>query len=156
MAEQHDTAVSALQAKIDELTNQLNGKESVISKLTVGHAFDASEFIAEELTMTPRKARVVYGDHFDIVDDAIVAYDKPRGAKDRTQFVDGRGDPLSFDEAMRKIVEADADRDHLLRSKMKTGADSKTVKGKAPESKTAELHGIEKIRAGLAKQSGAK
>ncbi len=58
----------------------------------------------------------------------MVGYDKPRGAQNRTALVDQYGNAIAFDHAMRKIVEADPEKDHLLRSKVKPGAGSSSSK----------------------------
>lgn len=97
-----------------------------ISELTVGSAFAQSQFIRDELALTPSKTRVVYGNHFEFVDGKVVAFDKPAGAANRTPLVDAQGEPLAFEAALKKIVDADPDRDQLLRSKMKQGAASTT------------------------------
>lgn len=127
--------------------------QAQIVELTVGHSFDNSGFIRDEMVLTPRKARVVYGDHFDVEDGRLVGYDKPRGTGERTKLVDGKGEPLGFEEAMRKIVEIDPDRDNLLKSKLKQGADSADKKPAVVEvalSKKPEPKGISKIEAALA------
>lgn len=153
MVEQHKAEVERVQNQVKELQDALGSKESVINKLTIGHAFDSSKFISEELTLTPSKARIVYGEHFDIVDGELVAFDKPRGAQNRTQLVDSNGDVLGFEAALKKIVDGDPDRDSIVRSKAKQGADSKTITGKKPPA-NVEVHGREKIAAALNKSSG--
>jgi len=148
MVEQHQNELKSLQERLSELENGLQTKDSVIEKLTVGHNFDNSKYIAEELTLTPNKARIVYGSHFDIEDGQVVGYDKPRGAEGRTQLIDGKGEPLGFEEALKKIIETDPDREQLIRSKAKPGAGSKTITDKAPEEKP-KLRGHERIAASL-------
>jgi len=151
-----DAHKKELQAKDDEiaaLKAQLDGSAGTIEKLTVGHSFDNSKFIAEEMTLTPRKARVVFGSHFDIEEGRVVAYDKPRGESGRAQLVDGKGDPLGFEAALKKLVETDPDADTLIRSKAKPGAGSKTVRDAAPDASSSKRSGLERISAGLTAQS---
>lgn len=155
MAEQHQSEVKSLKDQLTEFQNKLGDKDSVINKLTIGHAFDSSRFIADELTLTPAKARVIYGEYFDVVDGKIVAYDKPRGANGRTPLVDANGDSIAFNEAIKKIVDGDPDRDHLIKSKMKPGASSDNQPVKKPENKPA-LKGSAKIAAGLSEQAQKK
>jgi hypothetical protein len=151
MAEQHQKDIEAKDGEISNLQAQLTKQASVIENLTVGHAFDNSDYIRDGLTLTPAKARVIYGDHFDVQEDgSVVGYDKPRGKEGRTQFIDGAGEPLAFAEALTKLVEADPDKDHLIKSTLKKGADSKPASGKAKD--TVELKGLSRIEAGLAKQ----
>lgn len=148
MLEDHQKTVDKLNASIEELRQESLKKENIIHDLTIGNSFNQSDFIAKELVLTPTKARVVYKDHFEVQDGNVVAYDKPKSASDRAPLVDGNGDPLRFDEALRKIVESDPDKDALVRSKMKSGADSSTVNKKVAEKKK-DLSGQEKIASGL-------
>jgi hypothetical protein len=148
MNEAHEAEKSELQSRIEELESELGKRDGKLMELTVGQSFTSSKFISEELLLTPRKARVVYGDHFEIEDGKVIAYDKPKGADDRNMLVDGKGEPMGFDEALRKIVDADPDRDNLLRSKLKKGADSKTTDAKAPKNEP-DTYGVSRIQASL-------
>jgi hypothetical protein len=147
MAEEHKAEKEALQAQLDALKGESENGKKIIDNLTVGQTFAQSEFIKDELALTVNKARVVYGDHFEHVDGVVVAYDKPKGAKERTMLVDASGEPMTFDAALRKIVDLDPDRDQLLRSKAKPGANSNnSPKQRAPEQKEpVELKGRDKI-----------
>lgn len=151
MAEEHANQIQAKDAQIQERDTTITKLQAQIADLTVGQQFSQSQFIGEELTLTPAKARVVYGDHFDIVDGKVVAYDKPRGAANRTPLVDQLGNNLAFDDALRKIVEADPDKDHLIRSKVKPGAgsDSNAKADVGKKLNTEGMDSIDKISAGL-------
>jgi hypothetical protein len=154
IVEEHTKEKQTLAERVAAAEANLSKAASTISELTVGNAFAQSQFIQSELTesWTPAKVRVVYGQHFEFVDGRVIAFDKPAGAAERTPLVDSQGEPLSFEQAMRKIIDADPDRDRMLRSKMKQGAGSKT------DSKTAipdldskvELKGIDRISKALA------
>ena len=126
MAEAHKAEKEALEARNAELQALLDGQTSTIDKLTVGNAFGTSSFIADKMILTPAKTRVLYGDHFEIEDGVVVAFDKPKGAKDRTKLVNSLGAPLPFDVALEKIVDADPDKKTVMRSRQKTGAGSGT------------------------------
>lgn len=156
MNDAHAAEIASLKAQIEEMKNGLGTKDATIEKLTIGHSFDGSKFISEELTLTPRKARVIYGSHFDIEDGQVVGYDKPRGESGRTQLVDGKGDPLGFEAALQKIVDADPDRDNLIRSKMKPGANSKSAGDKAPKGEAVKLKGLDRINQALNEQTKGK
>ena len=149
MAEEHQAEKQSLAEQLEQMKSQLSEREKLIEELTIGHSFDSSGFIGEEMTLTPRKARIVYGSHFDVVDGQVVGYDKPRGEKDRTPLVDGKGDPLGFEDAIKRIVDADPDRDNLIRSKMKAGAGSKSKPDAEAPKDTQELRGLDRIAAGL-------
>lgn len=140
------------------LTEQLKVKDeeaatlrSTIAELTVGNAFGNSKFITNDLTIPANKARALYGSHFGFEDGQVVAYDKPAGAKERTMLVNGAGDPLSFEDALQKIVQSDPDYPSLAKSRIRVGANSGS-KGsdKAPEIK-ADVRGVSRIAAGLSK-----
>lgn len=124
--EELNSVRSSLEAQVQELTSQLQNASGAITELTIGRAFSDSSFVRDSLTLTPAKARVVFGSHFELKDGAVVAYDKPAGAANRTLLVDGAGAPLPFDKAIEKIVSMDSDADHLIRAKIKGGAGSKS------------------------------
>ncbi|WKZ86335.1 hypothetical protein N5B55_05115 [Ralstonia pickettii] len=151
MAEAHASETASLKEQIAQLQNVLSQREGAINELSIGSLFGQSQFINSELVLTPAKARVVYGDHFELVDGKVVGYDKPKGASGRTAIVDSMGNPVNFDEALRKIVEADPEKDALLKSKIKPGANSESGKvGKQANSqKDAPTDGVSKIAAGL-------
>jgi len=149
MAEEHGKEVNSLKSQIDALANELKSAKGQMTELSIGSQFSQSKFISEELTLTPSKARVVYGDHFDVENGQVVGYDKPRGAANRTAIVDQYGNSVGFEDALRKIVEADPDKEHLLKSKMKQGASSESKKPTGSAKNDAPQDGISKIAGGL-------
>lgn len=149
MASAHTGEKAALQAGLDEARVALDAAQATIAELTVGAAFSQSAFIKDEVALTPNKARAVYGSHFAFEDGNIVAFDKPAGSVNRTPLVDANGNALNFEAALRKLVELDPDRDEILRSKVKSGAGSKTT------SKTATFKEPENVGYGHSKISAA-
>lgn len=150
MGERHTTEKTQLQQQIEDAQRAGSSLQQQIADLTVGGSFGSSAFVRDDLTLTPAKARVIYGAHFEFKDGKVIGFDKPSGASDRTMLVSSAGDALGFDEALQKIVDADPDRDHLIRSKMKPGAGSGTnTKGVKKEVNTRELTSIERIASGL-------
>lgn len=149
MAEEHGKEVVTLQDQIKQLSEQLNNTQGTIKDLSIGTQFSQSKFIAEELTLTAAKARVIYGDFFDVEDGKVVGYDKPRGAASRTAIVDQYGNAVGFEDALKKIVDADPEKDHLLKSKMKAGAGSDSKKPAGNTKADAPTDGISRIAAGL-------
>lgn len=127
------------------------GLKQQIADLTIGSAFNSSLFVTEELTLTPVKARILYGAHFEFKDGKVVAFDKPAGAAGRAPLVDGNGEPVSFEDAITKIIKADPEHDRLMKAKGKPGAGSNTRAGARNDdsSKDKKLSGIDKIAAGL-------
>lgn len=159
MAERHTQEKTALQQEKEAEAREKAALQGQIAELTVGNSFASSKFVQEDLTLTPTKARVIYGSHFEFKDGQVVGYDKPAGAKDRTMLVSSTGEPLAFEDAMKRIIEADPDRDHLIRSKMKPGASSSTsTKGskKAESERATQLSSVERIAAGLKALAPAK
>ena len=149
MKEQNQVVLDAKDTEISDLAGKLTSRTSIIEKLTVGHSFDNSKFIGEELTLTPSKTRIIYGAHFDVEGGTVVGYDKPRGTDGRTQLVDAGGDPLAFEAAMKKIVDGDPERDSIIRSKAKAGAGS-SPSSKAPGAQGATKEkGLGRIQAAL-------
>lgn len=158
MADSHATEKTTLQSQVEAAAQANAQLQKQIADLTVGGSFSQSSFIGEDLTLPVSKARALYGSHFEFKDGAVVGFDKPAGAADRAPLVNAAGNPLSFDEALRKIVDADPDKDQLYRSKVKPGAGSTTTKAKVVE-RNENLTGIARIEQGLkniAKQSGSK
>lgn len=159
IAQERAAERKAFEERIQALEVDLASRNSTIDDLTIGQTFSASTFINEDLVLTPTKARILYGAYFDKVDGKIVGFDKPRGAKDRTMHVDASGEPMSFDAAMKKIIEADPERDSIVKAKMKPGAASRsqeTTPGSKSqqenESRKGQLFGASRIAAGLVKK----
>lgn len=150
MAEEHSKEIKTLQERIATLEGEVGKRSRVINDLTIGTQFGQSQFISGELTLTPAKARVIYGDYFDVTEDGqVVGYDKPRGAQGRTALVDQYGNAVGFDAALRKIIEADPEKDHLMKSKVKAGAGSDSKKASGEPAKEISNDSMSKIAAGL-------
>lgn len=155
MAEENKKLLDEKDKTIADLQALLGTKDGTINELTVGRSFSDSKYITDELTLTPRKTRQLYGAHFENGENGVVAYDKPKGAADRTMLVDATGTPLSFDAAIKRLVESDPDKDHLIKVKMVPGGGSATTKvnptgGK--DGKTPGLFGRDRIAAALANE----
>jgi hypothetical protein len=150
MAEEHNKEVKTLKEQVAALQTEVGKAQGLIGDLSVGAQFGQSRFVADNLVLTPAKARVIYGDYFDLDENGkVVGYDKPRKASDRTALVDSSGNPVAFDEALRRIVEADPEKDYLLKSQTKPGAGSGSHKktGNVPDGKPPSA--LDRIAAGL-------
>lgn len=152
IVEAHESEKKSLSDTIADLQAQIAARDSELDKLTIGQSFALSSFIGDELTLTPSKAKLVYGSYFERVDGKTVGYDKPAGASDRTMLVGANGEPLSFEDAMRKIVDADPEKDKLLKTKVAPGAGSSSKKvdptaGKQEPAK--KVFGVSRIELGL-------
>lgn len=153
MNQEREAERTAHESELQKLRDELKAANENIDELTVGQTFTQSSYIADELVLTPTKARALYGAHFDKVDGKLVGYDKPRGAKERTALIDASGNALSFDAAMAKIIDADPERDSLIRAKMKPGASSRSQDGtksqQENEANAGKLFGASRIAAGM-------
>jgi hypothetical protein len=157
MQEENNKKLTEAATAAEQLKAELEKSQKQINELTIGSKFGQSKFIGEDLTLTPTKARALYGSHFDYVDGKVVGYDKPRGEADRTMFVDNMGNPVDFDDAMKKIVDSDPEKEYLYKSKMAAGAGSDTkTTTKTPEKKSVALDPTSKIAAALAAQKATK
>lgn len=158
MADQHQKELVAAQDQVKAAQTQAQALQRQIHELTIGAAFSASAFLRDETLLPPAKARRAYEDYFEVTENGQVqAYDRPAGEKDRAPLVDSRGRPLPFDEAMKQIIEADPDRDHLLKSKAKTGSGQAPGGGTGTRTSTGneggrELRGVAAIAAALARK----
>lgn len=149
MAEQHDKTVKELKKVIEDQTAKQSALIGQLDELTIGASFNQSQFIKNTI-LTSSKARTVYGAHFDLVDGEVVGYDKPRGVAGRTPIVDAYGNNVSFDEALKKIVEADPEKDSIIKSQLGAGAGSGSAKpNKKKETEEVADGSISKISAGL-------
>jgi hypothetical protein len=140
-----------LEGQVKEMESAKSKLERQIERLTIGNSFGNSAFIRDKLVLSPNKVQALYGEHFDIVEGNLVAFDKPRGSEDRTRLVDGSGDPLSFESAIEKIVTSDSDFERIARSNVKPGANSNSTDDKGSE-KAADKGpkaGLDRILAGL-------
>lgn len=157
MAEEHKRDIEAREKQIAELKQKLDQNVATIDNLTLGANFANSKYINENLILTPTKARALYGSYFDLKDGQVIAYDKPAGAANRAPLIDGSGNPYDFDTAFQKIIEADPDRDTLVRSKIKEGARSRTDNLKTQDKTNGQnLFGKTRILAGLQSESAKK
>lgn len=154
MADEHAKEKLSLEEAVKAKDADLAAALAQINELTIGQAFSNSEFVKSELVMPSSKARAVYGAHFEIEAGRIVAFDKPKGSEGRTKLVDGSGEAMSFEAAMRKIIETDSDRDALLKSKIKEGAGSQTSNDDRNKGQQETgLKGLSRIAAGLTDRS---
>jgi hypothetical protein len=149
LVETHATESGLTKAELAAAREEKAKLAEKIADLTVGVAFGQSKFLAEDISYSVSKMRAFFGPHFEFDGEKVVGYDKPAGAKDRVVLMDAKGDPLDFESALSKLVDADPDADQMKKSKQKPGAGSKTeTKGKLAE-RTVEMTGRDRISAGL-------
>ena len=144
--DENDQRINDALSQVTDLNSKLETANSRLNRLSIGNSFASSSFVQNELVLTPGKVEVLYGDHFEVTESGIVAYDKPRGATNRTPLVDGRGDSMSFEAALEKIIKSDPDFERIAKSKMKPGAKSSTTDSDKSDTKVT---GQAAILAGL-------
>ena len=147
--DEYKKEMEAVRQAMSDMEEKVKRAEIINNNLTIGAGFDNSAFISKELVLTPSKARLIYGNNFEIEDGVLVAYDKPSGEKERTKLINALGKPMSFDESIKRLVEADPDRDSLIKSKLYEGAKSNSGDGKVNTEKKSNLKGIELIKSAL-------
>lgn len=151
LVDTHTSELTATKSQIEALAARESLLASKVADLTVGVAFGQSKFLAEDVSYSVAKMRSFFGPHFEFDGEKVVGYDKPAGAKDRVVLMDAKGDPLPFEAALAKLVDADPDRESMLKSKVKPGAASHTdTKSKARPGVVVELTGRDRITAALA------
>lgn len=151
MIEAHQNELAQRDERYSALENENAALKAQLVEMTVGASFSSSNFLREKVLMTPAKARVIYGSHFEVGEDgSVVGYDKPAGQKERAVLVDGEGKPLPFESAIERILRSDPEADALLRSEAKQGAGSTTKpthKVNPPKNKST----MDKLTSGLGK-----
>ena len=151
MIEAHQAELAQRDERYSALESENAALKAQLVEMTVGASFSGSAFLRDKVLMTPAKARVIYGSHFEVGEDgSVVGFDKPAGQKERAVLVDGEGKPLPFESAIERILRADPEADALLRSEAKQGAGSNskpTHKVNQPKSKST----MDKLTSGLGK-----
>lgn len=110
-------------------------------------AFATSKFLDAETILTPGKAEAIYGAHVEIENGVPIVFDAPSTAAKRAKIMDAKGNPLPFDQAMKKVIEADPDKDALLKSKIAPGGGSKTVDAPSSEKRAGDR--LSRLAAGI-------
>lgn len=145
--EEHQAALQAAQAERDTARNERAQAIADAASARRQAAFAGSQFFAKETVLTPEKAERIYGDYVEIEEGRPVVYDAPKGAAKRARVMDTNGHAIPFDEAIKKIVESEPDKDSFLKSKVVPGSGSKTT-----ESQPQSVQGnrLSKMAQGLA------
>jgi chemotaxis protein histidine kinase CheA len=147
--EEHDAAIAAVVAERDAARQEAQTVASQLTRVRTENAFNGSKFINDETILTGAKAQRLFGDYVEVEDGQVVVYDAPAGEAKRAKIMDSKGNPLPFNDAIKKVIEADPDKDSLLKSKTKPGAGTKTVDGKSQEQAKGDR--LSRLSQGLAK-----
>lgn len=147
--EKAEALIESERKQREEMAAKLSEAMKAVDELSLGNAFANSKFIQEKLALTPNKTRALYSSHFEIEDGKLVAYDKPKGAHGRTPLIDASGENLSFEEAIAEIINADPDKEYLIKTELRQGAGSKGSNKIDPTKTNKVLDPISKIAEGL-------
>lgn len=139
---------SALTQEKQDLQNTVENQQIIIEELTLGNAFASSLYVSENLQPSSSKIRQLYQGHFDVVDGKLHPFDKPRSAEGRRPIIDGDGKPMTFDKALQKIVEADPDKETILKAKQRSGGGSDTNNRKST-TEGKPVRGVSRIKNAL-------
>ena len=148
MVDEHNIKLSELQTQIDSYKNQLDSVKKEKETLFVNSKFEESNYIKNNLVLTPKKVQILYGEYFDLENGDIIAYNSPRGSEKRARMVDAEGSNLSFDKAIERIVNLDPDKNTLLKSTVHTGSNGKPSVNNR-DGIPVKLSPVEKIAKGL-------
>jgi hypothetical protein len=128
-AEEHAAELARVKAEKEARDSEVTTLQAQLNNIRVENAFANSKFINDETILTGAKAQRLFGDYVEVVDGHVVVYDKPAGDAKRAKVQDSKGNALPFNEAIQKVINADPDKDSLLKSKTKPGAATKTTDG---------------------------
>lgn len=149
IVEENQKTIGDLNAQIESLKKEVENNKKEKETLFINSKFEESKYIKENLILTPSKTKIIYGSYFDLEDGQMVAYNAPKGSTQRMRLVDGNGNNLDFDRALAKIVDTDPDKDTILRSKVRAGANSRINSGENQPNIPVQLSALEKITKGL-------
>ena len=152
--EEFEARLAAITAERDAARTEAETLRTAAEKANVSKTFATSEFFSKETILSPAKAERLYGDFVELEDGKVVVYDAPRGEAKRAKVMDSRGNPLPFDQAIKKVVDAEPDKDTILKSKMNPGGGSKTTEGKPGGNQQPDR--LSKLSAGLAALRGGR
>jgi hypothetical protein len=146
-----EALVNSAKEEAERAKAEAEAARQELARAKVETAFANSKFLQEETILSGPKAQRLFADHVEIEDGKVVVYDAPAGSNRRAQIMDAKGNPLSFNDAIKKVIENDPDKDTLLRTKTKPGAGSSTTDGKSPD-KSVSRH--DRLKQGIAKLRG--
>lgn len=143
--------IKAAEDRAEAAAKDAETARAALNSSRIETAFANSKFLQDETILSGPKAQRLFGDYVEIEDGQVVVYDAPADATKRAKIMDNKGNALPFNDAIAKVINADADKDTLLKSKVKPGAGSTTTEGKSKPD-TGDRHA--KLKTGLAKLRG--
>jgi hypothetical protein len=147
MNTERDQREAVISAERDAALAEAATVKSDLAKSRLATAFASSKFLSTETILSGVSAERLFGDYVDADETGLVFYNSARGSSARTKLVDAKGEPLDFESAMRKVIEANVDKDVFLRAKTIPGSGSKPGDVSVKSEPVTDTHS--KIMAGL-------
>lgn len=145
-AGQVDQLKAQYEARLNETTakfSEENGSlKSRLENLIRENAFSGSRFVAEELAIPRSAAEAVFGKHFKVEGDTLVAVDK---AGNPIASKKNFGANADLDEALSIILESHPERDQYLKAADKGGSGAPSNGGRLPSSQRMSRSDFEKL-----------
>lgn len=137
---------------LQEKNDQVKQTSSQIRELVVDNQFHSSKYIGDDLVITPKMARKIFGENFKVetADNKTMAvgYMDSEPIMSRSNV----GQYASFDEALKQMIESDADRDAYIRVDSKKNKQPATPVSFPHIDPGQQLSSTDKIKAGLEKR----
>jgi hypothetical protein len=139
--------------QLKEKEESLSSATSQINELVVGNKFLSSSFINENLILTPKMARKVFGDKFKVEthDNQAIAV----GYDENNEPIMSRsniGKYADFDEALKHLIDSDPDRDTYIKAETKKTKSEPQTPYSFQSANPSQMSSTDKIRAGLVKR----
>ena len=137
--------------RVAELEKAINQKDTTVRSLMVDDRFNTSAYISNDLVITPKMARKIFGENFKV--------EQGENGKAKTiGYIDGEpimsrtkmGDYAPFDEALQTMIDSDADADAYKRANPKKTPENNTNTFQTKPTDTNTMSSVDKIKAGLA------
>lgn len=137
--------------RIKDLETAVQNSETTVRGLMVDDRFNTSPYISENLIITPKMARKIFGDSFKVErgEDGVaktIGYvgGEPIMSKKKV------GEYASFDEALQIMVDSDPEADAYRRAKTtKTPVITPTKTFSTQDTNPENMSSVDKIKAGL-------
>lgn len=124
-------------------------------KMALTNDFSNSSYLRENFILSASKAQIMYGGYFEVDDNGqVMAYDSPNPAS-RSPLVDAGGNPIPFEQAIKKIVESDPDHEKVVKTQQKPGSGSRPAVGANAQAQVKEF-GLSRLSRLMRKEAEGK
>lgn len=123
-------------SQIGEKDKHIEGLQGKLNSLITDNAFNASNFIRENIAIPVEIFRAAFGKHFKVENDQLQAFDK---AGNRLLSKKNIGEFAEFDEAVEMLVEAYPQRDAILKAPEQRGSGSEGNGGNQGSGRTMKM-----------------